>query len=141
MSKISNKELYTNLKAHNYLDYGSVIPLELFRDLCGIDTILTGTKADFDSIALQELSYATYIRDKLLNEGKYLKGEKDSYRVLIPSENIGQVLSLINSASNKLKRGMKLNRNTPPEFKINPSDEVRIIMKEQDIKKQKQKFK
>ncbi len=134
MCAISNTEVYEHLNAHKYLDYGSVIPIQLFRDLCGIETIEIGTKAEFDNISLLELNYAGYIRNRLLNEGKYFKGEKDSYRILLPSENAGQVMSLTNSASNKLKRALKLNSTTPPEYKISNNDEVRIIMKQHDTK-------
>jgi hypothetical protein len=129
---VSNKSVYEHLKAHDYLEYGSVIPLKLFRDLCGIENITTGSKEDFDRVALQELGYAGYIRNKLLNEGKYFKGEKDSYRVLLPSENAGQIMSFMTSADNKLKRGLKLNKNTPPDYRISPNDEVRAFMKLKD---------
>ncbi len=132
-----NQEIYEHLLAHSYFEYGAVIPIQLFRDLCEIETISTGTKEEFDSIALTELGYAGYIRNRLLNEGKYLKGERDSYRVLLPSENAGQVLSLMNSANNKLKKGIKLNAHTPAKHKIQSNDEVRMMMKAEDIKNSK----
>lgn len=131
---ITNREVYEHLKAHSYLDYGSVIPLQLFRDICEIETITTGTKSDFDDIALKELGYASYIRNILLNNGKYFKGEKNSYRVLLPSENAGQIMSLMNSASNKLKRGIKLNNTTPAEYQCSHQDNVRMVMKQDEIK-------
>ena len=139
MEKITNKEVYTTLQAHNYLDYGSVIPIKLFRDLCNIETLDTGTKEQFDDIALAELGYANYIRNKLLHEGKYLKGERDSYRVLLPSENAGQVMALTNSASNKLKKAIKLNSTTPVEYKIQTNDEARMMMKNDDIDSRRKK--
>ena len=140
METKSNKEIYDFFKSHKYLEYGSIIPVQLFRDVCGIETIEIGSRADFDNMALSELNYANYIRNKLLNEGKYLKGERDSYRILLPSENAGQIMSLMNSASNKLKRSIKLNSNTPAEYKIPTNDEVRIFMKNEDIKNQRQKM-
>jgi hypothetical protein len=85
-----------------------------------------------------ELNYASYIRNILLNQGKYFKGERDSYRVLLPSENQGQIMSLTNSASNKLKRAIKLNNNTPSEYKCSNNDNVRMIMQQESIKKTKQ---
>ena len=54
--------------------------------------------------------------------------------MLLPSENAAQVLSYMNSADNKLKRGLKLNKNTPTEYKITSNDEVRAIMKREFIK-------
>ncbi len=133
MEETTNQTVYDHLRAHGYFEYGSVIPIQLFRDICNIETITTGTKQDFDAIALQELGYAGYIRNKLLNDGKYFKGERDSYRILLPSENAGQILSFMNSASNKLKRGIKLNNNTPTTHKIQTSDEVRMFMKQNDV--------
>ncbi len=134
MEEVTNKEVYDHLTAHGYLEYGSVIPIKLFRDICDIETITTGTKKEFDDIALRELGYAGYIRNILLNDGKYLKGERDSYRVLLPSENAGQIMSIMNSASNKLKRAIKLNKYTPAKYKISTQDEVRMHMKQDQTK-------
>ena len=131
---LSQKEVYEILKAHKFLEYGAHISGKQFRDICGIESIEIGTQNEFNRIALAELGYAGYIRNILLNEGKYFKGERDDYRVLLPSENAEQVLSYMNSADNKLKRGLKLNRNTPVKFKINSNDEVRAILKQESIK-------
>ena len=139
MDTITNKEVYDHLKAHEYLEYGSVIPIQLFRDICGIDTITTGTKKEFDDISLQELGYAGYLRNILLNQGKYLKGERDSYRVLLPSENQGQIISIMNSASSKLKRAIKLDNNTPAEYKCSNQDMVRMHMKQERINEKMKK--
>ena len=135
MEAVSNRTVYEQLEAHGYLAYGAVIPIQMFRDFCDIETIVTGTKKEFDDIALQELNYASYIRNSLLNQGKYFKGERDSYRVLLPSENQGQIMSFTNSASNKLKRAIKLNANTPTEYRCSNQDEVRMIMKRESIRK------
>ena len=132
MSKATSFE---QLRETGLLEYGSVIESELFRQIFGIDEITyPATRQDIETQALRELSCADYVRDKLLNEGKYFKGERDSYRILLPSENAGQVLSYMNSADRKLKRAIKLNKNTPPEFKINSNDEVRAVMKRESIK-------
>ena len=92
------------------------------------------TRAEIQTASLAELVATDYMRSKLLNRGKYLKGERDSYRVLLPSENAGQVLAYMKAADGKLKRGLKLNRNTPVQYKVNSQDEVRIMMKSDDIK-------
>jgi len=128
-------EILEALRAIGKLEYGAVITGDEFRDICGIKTILRGTKEDFDSLALAELTFANLIRDKLLNEGKYFKQNKGNYRVLLPSENQEQVISFMQSADNKLKRGMKLDKNTPTEYKINDNNLIRMAMKQESIKR------
>ena len=131
------QDLYTFLKESGLLDYGSVVTGAQLRELADIEEIeYPAMKADIDRQTLQELAVTDYIRNKLLNEGKYLKGDGESYRVLLPSENAAQVLSYMNSADSKLKRGIKLNNNTPAEYKIPSQDEVRAIMKLESIKKE-----
>ena len=52
----------------------------------------------------------------------------------MPSENATQVFSYMESADRKLKRAIKLNKNTPAEHKIPNRDEVRIFMKMDGLK-------
>jgi len=132
MSKSDSLEL---LKQGGHLDYGSVIPKSVIYEAFGI------TPPNFPAMLpaikrfeLEELAVASYIRNSLLNEGKYLKGETNSYRVLLPSENAGQVLKYMESADRKLKRALKLNRTTPSEYKISNNDEVRLMMKKESMK-------
>lgn len=132
---MDKKELYQMLSDMGKLEYGEYITGVEFRELCGIESITTGTKEQFDSIALEELTYSGMIRDKLLNEGKYFKQTRDGYRVLLPSENQEQVMSYMKSADNKLKRAIKLDKNTPIGSKPNGNHQVRMIMKAESIKK------
>ncbi len=134
---MTKNDLMDILSEHGFLDYGSVISAKELRDFCDIEEIEQGSKDDFDRVALQELTYVDYIRNRLLNEGKYFKGERNNYRVLLPSENAEQVLSYMSSADKKLKRGIKLNKNTPVKYKINSNDEVRAMMKMENIKNEK----
>ncbi len=132
---MSNKDAYAQLRELGLLEYGSHIKAELFRELFGIKEVeYPAMRREIQEQELQELSAADYVRNKLLNEGKYLKGTKDGYRILLPSENAAQVLSYMASADRKLKRGLKLNNNTPETFRIDHQDEVRAIMKRESIK-------
>ena len=129
-SDMNNAECFKMLEDMGKLEYGSTISLNLLYDIFGIEKVeYPATRAEMKRLELEELKVTGYIRDKLLNQGKYLKGEKDSYRVLLPSENAGQIISYMESADRKLKRALKLNRNTPPDYKISSNDEVRLFMK------------
>ena len=131
---MTNRDVFSILKEKGYLEFGSTISGKILRQLCDIKEVKKGTKEEFDRMALAELGYVSYIRNMLLNEGKYFKGERSGYRILLPSENSEQVLSYMNSADNKLKRGLKLNKNTPTKYKINSNTEVRAMMKRESIK-------
>ena len=134
---MSKKTAFVILKEAGFFEYGAVVESSLFRETFEIEEVIyPAQRVDIDRQALQELSCIDYVRNKLLNEGKYIKQERDSYRVLLPSENTGQVLSYMTSADNKLKRGIKLNTNTSAEFRISTNDEVRAIMKRESIKKE-----
>ena len=132
---MNNKQAYEFLLNAKLLEYGSVIDAEIVRETFGIPEIeYPAEKKEIQGQELAELSAVGYIRDRLLNLGRYIKGERDKYRALLPSENAGQVLSYMDSADRKLKRGIKLNKNTPAEYKIPDKDEVRAIMKRESIK-------
>ena len=131
------REVVQEMRDLGLLEYGVHIPAKKFRSFFGLDYPKTATRAEYVALELEELSISGYIRDRLLNEGKYFKSGQDGYRVLLPSENAAQVLSYMSQADNKLKRGIKLNKNTPPSYKINNQDEVRMIMKRENVKVQK----
>ncbi len=142
MDNTGNQDGFMILDKSGFFEYGAVIPSKKLREIYGIAEIeYPAMKHEINTQALQELAVTDYIRNKLLNDGKYLKGERDSYRVLIPSENAAQVLSYMNSADNKLKRGLKLNRNTPSQYRINNNDEVRAKMKQEHCKDEQRKAK
>ncbi len=135
---MTNFDIYAVLEEAGYFEYGAIIEGQTLRESFDIEEIeYPALKREIDKQQLEELSVADYIRNKLLNEGKYFKQVRDHYRVLLPSENTAQVLSYMNSADNKLKRGLKLNKNTPAQYKIHQNDEVRAIMKQSNIKEQK----
>ena len=130
-----SKELYHALKTRGMLDYGSVIPGELVRELLGISYPEVGTKKDFDEVALVELAAVDYVRNILLGEGKYLAGQGDDYRVLLPSENKQQIERYMASADRKLRRAGKLSRSTPtPRHERDDNTAARIMLKRESIR-------
>ena len=135
---MTNCDIFTFIKEHGYFEYGAVIKGETLREFFDIKEIeYPAMKKDIDNQVLQELSCVEYIRNRLINDGKFFKGTNGNYRVLLPSENASQVISYMNSANNKLKRGIKLNKNTPVQHKINSNDEVRAMMKIDNIREYK----
>jgi len=133
-------DVYALLLDMGVLEYGGVISSTNFRKLCGIDEVITGTKKEFDCQSLQELNYIGFIRDRLLNQGKYIKQVGENYRVLLPSENHSQIMSMMESADSKLKKAIKLDKNTPVDLKVTTdTDMVRMVMKRESIRKRTNK--
>ena len=136
---MDKKELVESLRQMGLLEYGKVIDGNMLRSMAGIYYPETGTKADFDSASLEELAVTDYIRNVLLNEGKYLKSHREDYRILSPSENSGQVESYMKSADHKLRRAIKLSKNTPVDAgKPKCQNMARAMMKRESISKQRQ---
>jgi len=117
------------------LQYGAHIPANIFRQAFDIEEIEEpATREEFRRQELQELAASDWLRNRLLNDGKYLKGTDDGYRILLPSENATQVLSYFYSSKRKMDRGFKLLRNSPPEVKISGDEEVRAVMRRESLK-------
>ncbi|WP_412479884.1 hypothetical protein [Azonexus sp. IMCC34839] len=128
-------ELYSELSKRKLLDYGSMISGDLVREILGIEYPEYGRKEDFESAQLREMAAIDYVRNILLGEGKYLSKQQGDYRVLLPSENEKQVLSYMQQADKKLRRALKLNRNTPKESSSIDDHSVRIFMKRDSIRR------
>lgn len=134
-SDLTKEECFKILDDEGWIEYGKTIPRKVIFEAFGIKEIeYPAMRNEIKQQELEELTVTGYIRDKLLNRGMYLKGERDAYRVLLPSENAGQIMSYMSSADRKLKRAIKLNNNTPSEYKIPSQDEVRIFMKMEQTK-------
>lgn len=119
----------------NDLDlFGSVMTSEKVREVLSLRMPEVATKKEFDAIALQELAAVDYVRNVLLDEGKYLAMRDGGYRILLPSENARQVESYMHQADKKLRRALKLNKNTPRSG-TQKFDNVaaRILMKRESI--------
>lgn len=137
---MDNKDIIQRLRDYNMTEYGSVIPGDFIRDLADIKYPEVGTKDEFDSLALKELGAVDYVRNCLLNEGKYLKAHRDDYRILSPAENSGQVEAYMRSADQKLRRAIKLSKNTPVIADAEPKNHTaRLMMKRESIKNQMSK--
>ena len=135
-SDLTKDECFKILENEGWIEYGKTIPRKVIFEAFGIEEIeYPAMRHEIKKQELEELSVTGYIRDKLLNRGMYLKGEADSYRILLPSENAGQVMSYMHSADRKLKKAIKLNNNTPVSHKIQTQDEVRLFMKREETKR------
>ena len=93
MTNKDKRTIVRQMRDAGMLEYGFVISGSQFRSIFDIILPVSGTKKDFDMVSLEEMIYSSFIRDMLLNEGKYFKSEKDNYRVLLPSENEAQVIA------------------------------------------------
>ena len=132
-----SKDLLQHLRDEKLLGYGSVIPATLIQNFLGLSVPDIGSKADFDKLALQELSGVGYVRDHLLTEGKYIAQVRDHYRILLPSENIAKVYGYMREASQKNTRAQKLLASTPIKAVASPNDSLRarLLMQKDDIAK------
>lgn len=135
MTNNEKRIIITIMEERGFFEYGATTPIEEYRTLFNIQYPTVGTKKDFDAVSLIELEHFDFIRSQLLNQGKYLKVENDHVRVLLPSENISQVQKYMNNADNKLKRAIKLAKNTPKEVSEQLCQvSVRAHMKRESIK-------
>lgn len=135
-----SKELLAELGRRGLLEYGSHIPGDLVREILCIEYPEYGTKQDFDEVALTELSAIDYVRNALLNDGKYLGTDRGDYRVLLPSENKRQIDAYVAQADRKLRRAIRLSRNTPAfADAINDhQNNARIVMKRESLRSRHQ---
>jgi len=132
------KDLMQCLRDSGLDGYGSVIPGELVRSRLDITLPKYGTYEEFQAASLEELDAIGYVRKVLLQEGKYLRGDRGSYRILLPSENAAQILKYMEEADRKIKRGLILSRTTPTEHKAAYDDtEARAHMRQVAIRDSK----
>lgn len=88
------------------------------------------SKSTYDRLALIELGAIDYVRNALIEQGRYIAGTPTGYRILLPSENAIQVENYMDSADRKLSRALKLSRCTPSIHANQPDQtEARILMK------------
>lgn len=129
------QDFYDALNGMDLLEYGAAISREQVWNLLGLHVPAVGTMKEFAAIQLRELGAIDYVRGVLLNSGKYLAGTASGYRILLPSENAGQIENYISSADRKLNRALKLSRNSP---KVERDDvcqlEARIMMKRDGVR-------
>lgn len=134
MAETTNKEFFAWFTDCGYTQYGAEVPVEVVRAFLELEYPIVASKKVFDDLALIELGYTDYVRNRLLGEGKYLTCSRGVYRVLLPSENAAQVDRYISGAVNRLTRAQKLSKNTPAEHKRHNDDtDVRIELKKKAI--------
>ena len=134
--KHDGKCLLEWLRQEELTEYGSVFLGESVRDVIGLVMPEFGTKKEFDQVALRELSAVDYCRNVLLGEGKYLSQTQGDYRILLPSENARQIEQYIGNADNKLRRALKLSRNSPAmDGSTLDQTSARILMKREGLKR------
>ena len=132
---MTGKDLLAWMRERGLTDYGCTISGEAIRAVLGIVVPRVGTWEDFNSVQVQMLNPIGYVRDALLAEGKYLRCERDMYRILLPSENAAQIRSFQDSADNKLRRAETLAKTTPMEHKdVRDNTEVRLAMMRSSLK-------
>lgn len=128
--KDAQKDLLGTLREMKLTEYGEFIPATLVQSILGIEMPESAPRSEYTRLEIIEMAAIDYCRGHLINEGKYLKQVPNGYRVLLPSENMGQIESYMSSADRKLSRALKLSRNTPREAASIPDQtEARILMK------------
>ena len=128
MSK-QGRDLLDYMRSTGLDEYGSVISVDDVRSILGLEFPAVATQGEFNRLQLEELGAVDYVRNALLNEGKYIKSNGGAYRVLLPSENHEQVMLYMSSAEKKLKRAIKLEKNTPATSAQNGNQSSRALLK------------
>ena len=130
MTNNSKRAIIEEMRALGFFEYGTVVECKRYREFFGIVYPESGTKKEFDTLQLEELSHIDFIRNQLLNEGKYIKRDGECYRILLPSENESQVRSYMENADGKLKKAIKLAKNTPKvAYENSYNDVIRAQLK------------
>ena len=138
---MSNRDLFDVLNHEGLLEYGTVIKGEKVRELLGLIRPETGSYREFKEVELVELAAMDYVRNTLLGQGKYLKGCGDDYRILLPSENARQVDLYMSAADKKLRRAIKLSKNSPKEQGAIPDQsQARAMMKRESIREHRERI-
>lgn len=130
------QNLYDFLNGCNLLEYGSVFPKKMVWDALKLEVPEVATMREFNQITLAELAAIDFIRNALLEQGKYIGADGDNYRVLLPSENAQQCERYMEAADRKLTRALKLSRNTPKEASSDKACQIeaRILMRQEGAK-------
>lgn len=108
-----DKDLYSFMELKGLLEFGSVITGDVVLKVLKVEYPKIGTREAFRDLDLFVLSAIDNVRQKLLNEGKYLAQSGGNYRILLPSENRSQCSKYIAAAQRKLKKSLRLSVNTP----------------------------
>lgn len=110
---VLGKTLYNAMKSTGLITYGSHISNTWLYSIVGITMPVTGTRTQFQTLALRELGIVEYARNKLLDQGMYMKSTGTGYRILLLSENADQIEIYRRAAAKKLNRARKLAKSSP----------------------------
>lgn len=128
------KDLLSHMEAAGKTEYGSVITGNEVRMVLGITMPATASQRTYQDLALLELGAIDYVRNVLLGRGKYFGQHNGDYRVFLPSENAKQIRRYMEHADNKLKRGLKLWRNSPTLDTETNNLGARLLLKREGLK-------
>ena len=135
--KNRGEDLFQYMRTRGLTEYGSIILVSDVQSVLGIVIPEMGPKHIFDELALIELGAVDYVKNLLLGEGKAFIRHKDAYRILLPSENADFIKRYMNAADRKIKRALKLSRNSPVTD-AKPHDlTVQLMMKQESIRRQR----
>lgn len=124
------KCLLAHIRTHQLDGYGCEIPVEVVREVIGIEFPAVATKAVFDGLDLKELSATDYVRRKLIDEGKYFTKSGGVYRVALPSENRLFIDRYMRAGDEKYRKAKRLSETTPvTEQYRNDNIGARLMMK------------
>lgn len=110
--------LYETLRNTAELEYGATFSRARVLSIMGIEDIEFGTQKEFQEQELAELSGIGYVRNILINEGKWIVRKGNTYRVLQPSENGSQIDSFMRSGSSAYLKASKLAKSTEPKYLV-----------------------
>lgn len=111
-----SSDLFDHLELMGCLSYGGTFTRSMVLDAMDVEIILEGTREDFQEMDLAELEAVGYIRNVLINQGKWVVRKGETYRVLMPSENEGQIRAFSQRGDRAYLKATKLAKSTPPEF-------------------------
>lgn len=122
-----NDDLIDELLAKGVFDYGATIKVDALMAMFGAqvseDDDLEGfsvsdIRAQIKADSVVELSVSGRVRERLLDEGRYLGKVGDYYRVYLPSENANKAAGYLASSAKKAARASRLLASTPVEFSV-----------------------
>lgn len=110
--------LYETLRDNAELEYGATFSRTRVLSIMGIEAVEYGTQKEFQEQELAELSGIGYVRNILINHGKWIIRKGETYRVLQPSENGSQIDAFMRSGSNAYLKASKLAKSTEPKYLV-----------------------
>lgn len=125
------RDFFAALRAKKMTDYGAEIPRTFLLETLGIEEPQIATREEWQRLELQEMAVVDYVRNLLIDQGKYLERTRSGYRIALPSENMAQVDAYMSAADKKIRRGQRLLRATPePYVREDHARGARLLLRE-----------